>query len=183
MGNGKARALVDVCNRCIALTCLACPDKPELPANEVPTEHEKNRRVQIDTDDKWFNNPQFRIKVNEETKVYVCLTQRDQRLSGTTEYIPVDFMVINNKDKRIRVWEKPLETDVINQASLHLKKIKAREITQIVTLKRYPGKSFGYYIIVPNVTEKRTDKSIPFWLRLFSSAPVFARHSYSILID
>jgi len=37
--------------------------------------------LQQETDDKWFNNPQFRIKVNKETKLYVSLMLEDQKLN------------------------------------------------------------------------------------------------------
>jgi hypothetical protein len=45
-----------------------------------------------------------------------------------------------------------------------------REVTQNVTLSPQEGKSFGYYIIIPNVEyELRKGSSKHFWLRVFSS--------------
>ena len=37
--------------------------------------------LQLDTDEKWFNNPQFKIKVHKETKLYISLMQEDEKLS------------------------------------------------------------------------------------------------------
>jgi len=41
----------------------------------------------------------------------------------------------------------------------------------IIYLKRkFEGKNFGYYMIIPNtVTENKKEEQRPFWLRLFAS--------------
>jgi calpain len=33
--------------------------------------------IQFESDDRWFNNPQFKIKVNKDTKLYISLMQED----------------------------------------------------------------------------------------------------------
>ena len=50
-----------------------------------------------------------------------------------------------------------------------------REITQYITLKRFEGKNFGYYMIVPNLIDKidnKKDDKRTFFLRLFASNQV-----------
>lgn len=74
------------------------------------------KNVQADTDDKWFNNPQFRIKVREETKLYISLLQADKINSGIN-YVPVNFMVVVNRDTSNRIWERPPNKEILVDTS------------------------------------------------------------------
>ena len=31
--------------------------------------------IQMESDDRWFNNPQFRVKITKDTKIYISLMQ------------------------------------------------------------------------------------------------------------
>jgi calpain len=48
-----------------------------------------------------------------------------------------------------------------------------REVTQNVTLSTFEGKSYGYYIIIPNIDyELRKGSNKHFWLRVFASEKI-----------
>ena len=45
-------------------------------------EESKDTNVHLDTDDKWFNNPQYRLTVQKKTQVIISLMQEDIAISG-----------------------------------------------------------------------------------------------------
>ena len=67
-------------------------------------EEHKDTKVHLDTNDKWFNNPQYRLSVTKKTTVICSLMQEDECLSKKP-YIPVNFLVVRVKSKRDRLWE------------------------------------------------------------------------------
>lgn len=52
----------------------------------------------MESDDRWFNNPQYRIKVTKDTKLYISLMQEDEKISGQS-YAPVSFMIATTKSR------------------------------------------------------------------------------------
>ncbi len=52
-----------------------------------------NGHIKNDTNDKWFNNPQYRFTVYKKTQVYISLMQEDEKL-GKRPYTPVNFLVV-----------------------------------------------------------------------------------------
>ena len=75
------------------------------PAMQVDRDEEsKDTKAQLDTDEKWFNNPQYRLSVTKKTQVIISLMQEDVTLSKKP-YIPVNFLVVRVKSKRDRLWE------------------------------------------------------------------------------
>jgi len=66
---------------------------PDLEENFPAGENRlKKAYVKLDTDDKWFNNPQFRIKVYKRTKLIISLMQEDKRAeNGANNYIRCNF--------------------------------------------------------------------------------------------
>jgi hypothetical protein len=52
----------------------------------------------MESDDRWFNNPQYRIKVMKDTKIYISLMQEDEKISGLP-YASVSFMIVTTKSK------------------------------------------------------------------------------------
>ena len=47
---------------------------------------------QLDTDDKWFNNPQYRIKVSKRTTVIISLMQEDKRyVDAKNKFVSTNF--------------------------------------------------------------------------------------------
>ena len=81
-----------------------------------PAEIEQMKNVQMDSDDKWFNNPQFRLKITKNTKLFISLMQEDQKLTGKN-YVPVNLMIARTKDPQNRLWERPTDEDIILETS------------------------------------------------------------------
>ena len=67
-------------------------------------EENKDGHIKLDTNDRWFNNPQFRVTVTKKTQLIISLMQEDETISKRP-YIPVNFMVVRVKSKRDRLWE------------------------------------------------------------------------------
>jgi calpain, invertebrate len=134
-------------------------------------EEAKDASVQLDTDDKWFNNPQFRLSVNKKTQVIISLMQDDINISGKP-YIPVNFLVVRVKSKRDRLWEVDRD-DVVFEAK-GLQRFKQREITCTLTLSPTHEKKNLHYIIVPNIESSppRSNDERPFHLRVFASEQI-----------
>lgn len=131
-----------------------CPKRMEYEGSESMPEH-----LQLDSDDRWFNNPQFRIKVEKETKLYINLMQEDEKLCKSN-YIKCNFMIVANHARKNRIWERPAAEDIIAEAvnKSNFENPPAREITHQVVLKKFEGKPYGYYMIIPNtMTESRKE--------------------------
>jgi hypothetical protein len=135
-------------------------------------EEAKDTKVHLDTDDKWFNNPQYRLSVTKKTQVIVSLMQEDIAISGKP-YIPVNFLIVRVKSKRDRLWEVDKD-DIVYEAASGIQRFKQREITCQLWLSPTHEKKNVHYIIVPNIESSPYNKSDerPFFLRLFSSDPV-----------
>lgn len=67
-------------------------------------EENKDANVKLDTNDRWFNNPQYRLTVTKRTQMIISLMQEDENISKRP-YIPVNFTVVRVKSKRDRLWE------------------------------------------------------------------------------
>ena len=127
--------------------------------------------LQLDSDDKWFNNPQFRIKVKKDTKMFVSLMQTDKDISKLS-YIKTNFIICENRMKKERIWERPEPSQIIADALVKTKDTfnNQREITISTSLKVFEGRKNGYYMIIPNTaTDFKKDENRQFWLRVFSS--------------
>lgn len=72
----------------------------------------------LDTDDKWFNNPQYRIKVTKKTTTIISLMQEDKRAhEGKNKFVAVNFIVVRCAGRNTRIWEMPDESQIIVDAS------------------------------------------------------------------
>jgi len=69
----------------------------------------------LDTNDKWFNNPQYRLTVTKKTNVIISLMQEDFNISKRP-IIPVNFLVVRVKSRRDRLWEV-VKDDVVLDAA------------------------------------------------------------------
>lgn len=69
-----------------------------------------------DTNDRWFNNPQFRLTVFKKTQVIISLMQEDEKMTKRP-YIPVNFLVVRTKSKRDRLWEVNRDDIVLEAAA------------------------------------------------------------------
>jgi hypothetical protein len=82
------------------------------PPAEIQDEENKDSRIKADTNDRWFNNPQFRLTLTKKTTLIISLMQEDEKISGRP-YIPVNFLVVRAKSKRDRLYEVNKEDIVL----------------------------------------------------------------------
>ena len=84
-------------------------------------------------------------------------------------------MVIANRARRNRIWERPSTQDVVVEANPKGEILAQREVTQQFSLKKFEGKNSGLYMIVPNMIilhENKKEDKRNFFLRVFSSEPI-----------
>jgi calpain len=82
--------------------------------------------MKFDSNDKWFNNPQFRLTVYKRTQVYISLMQQDEK-TWDKDYIPVNFLVVRVQSKNQRLWEVD-KNDVVIEAADGAQVFGQREI-------------------------------------------------------
>jgi len=142
------------------------------PALADRDEEAKDTKVHLDTNDKWFNNPQYRLSVTKKTQVIISLMQEDCALSKKP-YIPVNFLVVRVKSKRDRLWEVDRD-DIELEAAKGIQRFKQREITCTLWLTPTYNNKPVHYIIVPNIEAEpvRQSDERPFFLRVFASDPI-----------
>jgi Calpain family cysteine protease/Calpain large subunit, domain III len=149
------------------------------PPMTIDRDEEVAEHIKMDSDDKWFNNPQYRLTIKKKTHLFISLMQSDQKLSGLS-YLPCNFLLIKTTDKKNRIWEKDKD-DVIVSASEGLQRVGQREISKDIVLELPENKKEAHFIIVPNLEvegkklESETSKKgkgRQFWLRLFAQNPV-----------
>jgi hypothetical protein len=54
--------------------------------------------------------------VTKETKMYISLMLEDKKLCKQ-DYVQCNFMLISNKQKNNRIWERPERLDILNEAN------------------------------------------------------------------
>lgn len=135
-------------------------------------EETKDKEVQLDTNDRWFNNPQYRVSVTKKTQLIISLMQEDFKVCGKP-LIPVNFLVVRVKSKWNRLWEVDRE-DVVLNACPGGSSTELRELTRTLWLTPTHDKKPCHYIIVPNteVDGRFKEEERPFYLRLFASEPL-----------
>jgi calpain, invertebrate len=93
-------------------------EEKEESKNERKNKKDAGVRVHaIDTNDKWFNNPQYRLTVHKKTTVIISLMQEDinhKNIGKGKDYIAVNFMVVRVRSKKDRLWEVKPE-DIVNK--------------------------------------------------------------------
>ena len=67
--------------------------------------------------------------MHKETKIYISLMQEDEKLTKMP-YAQCNFMVISNKARRNRIWERPPQSEIIVEANAKMDLPAQREITQ-----------------------------------------------------
>ena len=149
------------------------------PPMQIDRDEEVAEHIKMDSDDKWFNNPQYRITIKKKTHVFISLMQSDQKLSGLS-YMPCNFLLLKTNDKKNRIWEKDKD-DIIISAAEGIQRIAQREISKDILLELPEGKKEANFIIVPNLevegkkleleTSKK-NKGRHFWLRIFAQHPL-----------
>jgi hypothetical protein len=131
----------------------------------------------IDTNDRWFNNPQYRLTVHKRTNVIISLMQEDinHKSNGKgKDYIACNFMVVRVRSKKDRLWEVKQE-DIVNKMAEGANRLPQREIMESLTLTNIHDKKQCHYIIVPNIeNEEKVNRKEgkPFYLRIFASEHV-----------
>lgn len=148
------------------------------PLLPLPDTNTQFRSVVLDSDDKWFNNPQYRLAVYKKTQLYISLMQADVSLTNKP-YLPCNFVLLRIKDRRNRVWERKNEDVVFEAIEGDQQFTPQREIAIQRVLEPPEGKKVAYFILVPylmvdsEAEGKRAKKSArPFWLRIFAQNQV-----------
>ena len=140
--------------------------------DQVNEENKEQEGAKNDTNDRWFNNPQYRISVTKRTNLILSLMQEDEKVSKRP-YIPVNFLVVRVKSKRDRLWEIKKE-DIVLEAAVGSQRFGQREITKNCTLLPEHDKKPVHYMIIPNTenTQNKKDEERPFFLRVFASEQI-----------
>ena len=135
-----------------------------------PEENEEGKEPATpqDTNNKWFNNPQFRLSVKKKSKIILSLMQEDEKISKR-DYIPINFLVVRIKSKKDRLWEIKREDIVLQAIENSQKNEGQREITRTCILTPEHDKKPVQYMIIPNSDlANRKEAERPFYLRIFS---------------
>ena len=118
------------------------------PVQADTDEENKDGNVKLETKDRWFNNPQYRLTVTKRTQMIISLMQEDEN-DSKRPYIPVNFTSLHVKSKRDRLWEVDKD-DIFLKAAEGGQRFEHREITRTVWLKPNHDKKNVHYIIVLN---------------------------------
>ena len=142
------------------------------PFETLSSEENKEESIKNDTNDRWFNNPQYRISVTKKSNVILSLMQEDEKISKRP-FIPVNFLVVRVKSKRDRLWEIKKE-DIVLEAAAGSQRFAQREITKNCVLYPEHEKKPVHYMIIPNTdsSQNKKEEERPFFLRVFSSEPI-----------
>lgn len=146
---------------------------PNLHQDQKHTEENKEQAsAALDTCDKWFNNPQFRLSVTKRTQVIISLMQEDSNISKRP-IIPINYLVVRVKSRRDRLWEIEKE-DIVLEAAPGGSSVDLRELTCTLWLTPQHDKKDVHYIIVPNteLEGKQKEEERPFFLRVFASETI-----------
>lgn len=127
----------------------------------------------MDSDDKWFNNPQIRISIKKSVKtLIISLMQADEKIAKQP-YAPVSFYLFKTKNRFDRLWE-PIKEDLIDCPHTEGEDVlPQREVMKTLKLEMEEKKKEKEqnYIIVPHIVDPTVgDRS--FWLRIFASDPI-----------
>jgi len=79
-------------------------------------EEKADSHAKQDTNDRWFNNPQFRLTVTKKTQVIISLMQQDFNTGDKKPYIPVNFTLVRVKSRRDRLYEIDRDDIVLEAA-------------------------------------------------------------------
>ena len=146
------------------------------PLSRIDRDEEKSDiHSKMDTDAKWFNNPQFRITLKGRLKLLVItLYQRDVRMLpiNNSKLLAIDFQVLRGRGNG-RIWELDKD-DVVGKPREG--KLGQREI--VCKLRDlYSGKTPGsllHLVVVPNVIGEGVGVAggREFWVRIFASSHI-----------
>lgn len=132
--------------------------------SDAVVEKDSSGNVRMDGDAFWFNNPQYRITVNEKTNVYISLMQRDRRMAGTRDNASINFVVLRQKkSKPGRAWEQDPSEVIADASKANFSyNFPQREVSKgnIELSPKYR------YIVVPHTANR--GREMDFQLRVFS---------------
>lgn len=125
----------------------------------------------MDSDDKWFNNPQIRFTIKKSVKsMIISLMQADCKIAKLP-YAPCSFFLFKTKNKFDRLWE-PIKEDLVDSPHEEGEEVLPdREVMKQMKLDLEEKKKEQSYIVVPHIVDP-TVGDRPFWLRIFSSDPI-----------
>ena len=140
------------------------------PTVEEDKKEENAPQQHLDTDDKWFNNPQFRLVVKKNIRTLIISMMQPDNTINKKPYLNCNFLIMSSKNPYDRIWDFHQE-NIVCKALDDNKRVAQREITLTTSLQTLPNKKPAYYIIVPYLYEIKKDPK-PFCLRIFSSDPL-----------
>ena len=86
--------------------------------------------TRIDSDDCWFNNPQYKIKVTQPTRLIIDLSQIDTTSSGQeNDNKQVGFYLFKAQNTRNRIWEMPSTDQLVSMIQNESKRSLGKEGT------------------------------------------------------
>ncbi|CAM9968754.1 unnamed protein product, partial [Sphacelaria rigidula] len=126
--------------------------------------------IQDDSDPYWFNNPQYRLTVNDPTEVHISLMQQDRRSANHLRdnyRIAFEIMRTKRHNTHKRIWERRQDDVVADSHESFFASARAeREVTR-TSVKIDPR--HAYNIVPHSMEQKREGK---FTLRIFSRRDV-----------
>ena len=172
------------------------PKKKTIPEPKFKREQFK-RNIIVDTEDRWFLNPQYKIEIGPGTRMIISLMQEDKKLQDNI-YLKCSFLLIYCKGRYSRVWDvkedkivkqaiddKENNREIIMQLNYFdiLKKLnenRKKKLIQgeIIQLNLIPFIDYNTKYEVEK-TSKNTIQFKPhaieavFWLRVFSSNSIY----------
>lgn len=156
------------------------------------------RNIIVDTEDRWFLNPQYKFEIGPGTRMIISLMQEDKKLNDNA-YLKCSFLIIYCKGRFSRVWDVKEENiiktaiddkennnrEIIIQLDYFevLKKInenKKKKIVrgEIIQMNLIPFIDYNTKYEVEK-TSKNTIQFKPyaieavFWLRVFASTSIY----------
>ena len=156
------------------------------------------RNIIVDTEDRWFLNPQYKIEIGPGCKMIISLMQEDKKLQEDA-YLKCSFLIIYCKGKYSRVWDVK-DTNIVKIAENKedknnreiiiqleyfdvLKKINDNKKKKLVrgegiqlNLIPFIDYSTKYEVDKPSknmITFKPYAVETVFWLRVFASTPIY----------
>jgi len=139
-------------------------------ASYNPNKH-KYTHTLVDTDYKWFNNPQFLISCNSKTSLYISLTRDSVQVDDAKALGFVMAKVRGNRHDRL--WELTAESAHVYSSQREFPAVSDDNDLREACIGNI-GIDKGFtYVLIPTIRTPRVDGD--FTLRIFSEKPLNVR--------
>lgn len=93
--------------------------------------------TRVDSDDCWFNNPQYRIKISQPTRLIIDLSQIDTTNSGQeNDNKQIGFYLFKAQNTRNRIWEMPDADQLVSMIQNKTKSSLSNQGTSYLNVKQ-----------------------------------------------